>query len=279
MGDYRSSPRRTTRPLSEKFNLTRRRILGGFATVGATAAAAGLGTTAYFSDRETYESNLIQVGELDLYVDYETSVSQDGVDTGSTTSDGTIDGERMAAGEYVVQDVKPGDSGRLEFCPKLLDNPGRLWIGSADGVTGHRPEAVRYELSIELHDKRRWDEACDVMVAYFERILRAHREHVRDDVDITGVADKATWWPRRLDALVVSSTLRRSGQPFERPERDRRWNYNLLTLCGCRSCLTRLIVRGLSAHPVAERTSGSRTDRLGRPDRLRTISGNAPLAD
>lgn len=42
------------------------------------------------------------------------------------------------------------------------------------GRTGYGPEPVRYELGVELHDVRRWDEAVEVMVPYFERILQAH---------------------------------------------------------------------------------------------------------
>lgn len=42
------------------------------------------------------------------------------------------------------------------------------------GQSGLGPEAVRYELGVELHDTRRWDEAAEVMVPYFERILRSH---------------------------------------------------------------------------------------------------------
>jgi hypothetical protein len=61
------------------------------------------------------------------------------------------------------------------------------------GESGYGPEAVRYELGVELHDKRRWEEACEVMVPYFERILRAQRENLREDSESTDVADTATW--------------------------------------------------------------------------------------
>jgi hypothetical protein len=43
------------------------------------------------------------------------------------------------------------------------------------GQSGYGPEAVRYLLGVELHDTREWEQAFEVMVPYFERVLRAHR--------------------------------------------------------------------------------------------------------
>jgi len=48
--------------------LSRRRVLGGIATVGAASAAAGAGTFALFSDTESSTENSIQAGTLDLTV-------------------------------------------------------------------------------------------------------------------------------------------------------------------------------------------------------------------
>lgn len=114
----------------EPFRLTRRKALGGLATIGVAGAGAGLGTSALFSDEEVFTDNNLTAGELDLFVDYDASVDQDGVDTGSTTGSGTIDGN-PASGEYVINDVKPGDSGSLTFCPKIVDNPAWLWVGGS----------------------------------------------------------------------------------------------------------------------------------------------------
>jgi len=117
----------------DNFKLTRRKALAGLTTIGIAGVGAGMGTSALFSDEEEFENNSIEAGELDLFVDYATSVTQDGVDTGSTTNDGTIQGG--VSGKYQISDVKPGDSGSLVFCPKIVDNPGWLFVGSADGVT------------------------------------------------------------------------------------------------------------------------------------------------
>ncbi|QSG11726.1 Uncharacterized protein HSBGL_1304 [Halapricum desulfuricans] len=40
------------------------------------------------------------------------------------------------------------------------------------GQSGFGPEAARYELGVELHDTRQWEQASEVMIPYFERILR-----------------------------------------------------------------------------------------------------------
>ncbi|QFU84641.1 vWA domain-containing protein [Natronorubrum aibiense] len=50
--------------------LSRRRILGGLGAIGLASAGAGLGTTAYFSDRETFVGNTLTAGEFDLKMDY-----------------------------------------------------------------------------------------------------------------------------------------------------------------------------------------------------------------
>jgi predicted ribosomally synthesized peptide with SipW-like signal peptide len=51
--------------------LSRRKVLAGLGTIGLASAGAGLGTSAYFSDVETYENNVLTAGALDLVVDWE----------------------------------------------------------------------------------------------------------------------------------------------------------------------------------------------------------------
>ncbi|WP_435318960.1 hypothetical protein [Haloarchaeobius sp. TZWSO28] len=53
------------------FELTRRRLLAATGTVGLTSVGAGLGTSAFFSDEETFDGNALVAGELDLKVDWE----------------------------------------------------------------------------------------------------------------------------------------------------------------------------------------------------------------
>ena len=51
--------------------LSRRKLLGGLGAIGVASAGAGLGTTAYFSDQESFEGNTITAGELDLSVTWQ----------------------------------------------------------------------------------------------------------------------------------------------------------------------------------------------------------------
>ena len=55
----------------DKLELTRRKILAGAGAVGAAGVGAGLGTSALFSDEESFVNNEITAGELDLKVDWE----------------------------------------------------------------------------------------------------------------------------------------------------------------------------------------------------------------
>lgn len=118
-----------------KFELTRRKALAGLGTIGVAGAGAGLGTSALFSDEEEFENNRIQAGELDLIVDYYTSRDQGSF--GSSSQSGEVNGDGVTEYTYDVVDLKPGDSGVLAFCPKIVDNPGWLWVGSLNGVTDY----------------------------------------------------------------------------------------------------------------------------------------------
>lgn len=103
--------------------LSRRRILGGIGAIGAASVGAGLGTSAYFSDTESFENNILTAGQLDLLVDYYSWWDQGSAGSGQVT--GTADGPSVSA---ELTDVKPGDSGLLAFCPQSVDNPAYLWL-------------------------------------------------------------------------------------------------------------------------------------------------------
>jgi predicted ribosomally synthesized peptide with SipW-like signal peptide len=57
--------------VTDEFKLSRRRTLAALGTIGAASAGAGLGTSAYFSDQETFENNRLVAGELDLKVSWD----------------------------------------------------------------------------------------------------------------------------------------------------------------------------------------------------------------
>jgi predicted ribosomally synthesized peptide with SipW-like signal peptide len=54
-----------------QFGISRRKLLGSVATLGAAGAIGGAGTMAFFSDEEEFANNQLTAGELDLKVDWE----------------------------------------------------------------------------------------------------------------------------------------------------------------------------------------------------------------
>ncbi|MFB6069255.1 MAG: SipW-dependent-type signal peptide-containing protein [Halobacterium sp.] len=61
--------------MTGEFELTRRKILGAMGGIGAASVGAGLGTSAYFSDTETFP-NRIAAGQTDLRVDWQQTLEQ-----------------------------------------------------------------------------------------------------------------------------------------------------------------------------------------------------------
>jgi predicted ribosomally synthesized peptide with SipW-like signal peptide len=60
---------------NQLINLTRRQMLVGVGAVGLASAGAGLGTSALFSDRESFVENRLVAGQLDLLVDWQQTYS------------------------------------------------------------------------------------------------------------------------------------------------------------------------------------------------------------
>ncbi|MFC7133590.1 MULTISPECIES: LamG domain-containing protein [Salinibaculum] len=52
----------------ESYDLSRRKVLAGLGAIGVAGAGAGLGTSAYFSDQETFTNNKLVAGSLDMKV-------------------------------------------------------------------------------------------------------------------------------------------------------------------------------------------------------------------
>jgi len=151
--------------MSTDFTLSRRQILGGLGTISIASAGAGVGTTAYFSDQETFTNNQLTAGELDLKVDWQQTYNGDPVnafpdDDGDGVQD-TIETRQTIANDasqpvdspsvetafreqfadvpddrsgplIELDDVKPGDEGEVTFSLHLFDNPGYIWIGSSN---------------------------------------------------------------------------------------------------------------------------------------------------
>ncbi|AZQ13437.1 MULTISPECIES: TasA family protein [Halorubrum] len=108
--------------------LSRRKMLLGLGAVGVASAGAGLGTTAYFNDTETFENNTFTAGTLDMSVTANL-VAADDYWSGQTDipMSVTADGQGVTAG-LVVDDVKPGDWAIICFDIEVGDNPGYVQI-------------------------------------------------------------------------------------------------------------------------------------------------------
>ena len=134
--------------------LTRRKILAGTTAIGAAGIGAGLGTSALFSDEESFEDNTITAGTLDMSVTatveganeyWAERVEGEGdddlaIDGLSTTADGG------AVTGLSVTDVKPGDWAIICFDVEIGENPGYVQIStsglesSENGYTEPEPE-------------------------------------------------------------------------------------------------------------------------------------------
>jgi predicted ribosomally synthesized peptide with SipW-like signal peptide len=80
--------------MTDDLELTRRTALAALGTVGIAAAGAGLGTSAYLSDGETFENNSLVAGSLDVGVGYSAHYADgsDDEDDGIAGSIRTFDG-------------------------------------------------------------------------------------------------------------------------------------------------------------------------------------------
>jgi|GEM_PF-2755189 len=131
---------------NQLYDLTRRKLLVGAGAVGLASAGAGLGTSAFFSDTESFEGNTITAGTLDLLVGYESTYNGAPAENLAQMPSGTADGP--AGLFYTLDDVKPGDSGSFQFCFELNTNPAYLWLcteGTEDAENGQNGPEITAE--------------------------------------------------------------------------------------------------------------------------------------
>lgn len=127
-------------------DLTRRKLLIGAGAVGLASAGAGLGTSALFSDTESFEDNTITAGTLDLVVHYDSAYNGAPAENLAANPSGTVDGP--AGLFYTLDDVKPGDTGWFQFCFELTTNPAYLWTcttQTADDENGQNEPELEAE--------------------------------------------------------------------------------------------------------------------------------------
>jgi predicted ribosomally synthesized peptide with SipW-like signal peptide len=96
--------------MADKFELSRRRLLGGLATVGIAGGAAGMGTSALYSDTEEFENNSITAGTLNMEVTGEIVAANDEYIEDVTDITGNpIEADGEVEMGFEVNDFKPGD--------------------------------------------------------------------------------------------------------------------------------------------------------------------------
>ena len=116
---------------NDNLELSRRKILGSVGAVGAAGAAAGLGTSALFSDEESFTNNSITAGTLDMTVDAripDGAINDEwaGAVGFDEYNPGTADGQPGVG--VSLDDMKPGDWVLLCYEITVQDNPACLGL-------------------------------------------------------------------------------------------------------------------------------------------------------
>jgi predicted ribosomally synthesized peptide with SipW-like signal peptide len=110
------------------YNLSRRKMLAGLGAIGLASAGAGLGTSAYFSDREEFTGNTLTAGTLDMSVAATVVAASDyWAEQGGLGLSEVADDQDAVVG-LVVDDVKPGDWGIVCFEVDIDSNPGYVQV-------------------------------------------------------------------------------------------------------------------------------------------------------
>ncbi|MFQ3476976.1 hypothetical protein HKK80_12070 [Halonotius sp. F2-221B] len=113
------------------YSLSRRKMVAGLGVVGLASAGAGVGTSAFFSDEESFENNTLTAGTLDMSVTANVVAADD-----YWTGQGALDLSETADGDVVsgiqVDDVKPGDWAVICFDIEVGDNPGYVQVRTDD---------------------------------------------------------------------------------------------------------------------------------------------------
>ena len=146
--------------MSDNMELSRRKILGGVGAVGAAGAAAGLGTTALFSDEESFENNSITAGTLDLKIGWEEHYFNGKRNTDFTTDSG------VSAGD--VGYVSGSAAGGRTTLPLAASNPQN---GAAVSVPDQSTalsfldvtEVDQYPDGTNTYDEVTDSNACDIL--------------------------------------------------------------------------------------------------------------------
>ncbi|MFC6752968.1 vWA domain-containing protein [Halorubrum tibetense] len=133
--------------------LSRRKLLGGLGAIGVASAGAGLGTTAFFSDEESFQDNTLTAGEFDLKMDYRMTYR------GGHGRLAELQANYPDA-TFVDEDMEPTDEDTgvylLDQVPGLENYPGAGdWVRGANGIfdpESEEGEGFRREELIDAGD-------------------------------------------------------------------------------------------------------------------------------
>jgi predicted ribosomally synthesized peptide with SipW-like signal peptide len=108
------------------YDLSRRKALLGLGTIGAAAVGAGMGTSALFSDEESFVNNSITAGTTNLQVtmglvEVRSTASASDLQINFSPDPKTADGQVRTGVQ--VGDMKPGDCIVVRTTVNVQDNP------------------------------------------------------------------------------------------------------------------------------------------------------------
>ena len=110
------------------YDLSRRKMLAGLGAVGLASVGAGLGTSAFFSDTESFSDNSLTAGTLDMSVTANVVAANEyWVNEGGLDLSVVADSEDAVMG-LQIDDIKPGDWGIICFEIEVGDNPGYVQV-------------------------------------------------------------------------------------------------------------------------------------------------------
>ena len=146
---------------NDKIGLSRRKMLAGLGAVGVASAGAGLGTTAYFNDTESFDGNTLTAGELDLKLDYKSTYLggpgrlDDVIDMGYPEAEDLGDGRYLLgqapspADMQAWEDLVQGE--QFDFCSPEADQ----YLVNGDGIPVFTLDDVKPgdsgEVTISIH--------------------------------------------------------------------------------------------------------------------------------